>query len=70
MDTVEEMLQNITWEGIAIPYDALMQDCYDGKRCLYLLFRHEWGNDLDGHGVGIRLLNEEIEEIGYQEIAF
>lgn len=70
LDTIEEMLQKITWTEIVIPCDSIIQCCDEGKRCLYLLFTHEWGNDLDCHGVGIKLLNEQIEEVGYQDIAF
>ena len=43
----------------------------ENNRCLYLLFSRTWGGkDLDDNGIGVCLLDEEIAEIGYKDIAF
>ena len=42
-----------------------------GKRCLYLLFNRKWAEeDLNDNGVGLRLLNEEIDGARFKDIAF
>ena len=43
---------------------------YGGKRCLYLLFNRNWAEDPNDNGVGIRLLNEEIDGTRFKDIAF
>ena len=40
LQTVDDMLQQITLETMVIKSDSLMQAVYDGKRCLCLLFSH------------------------------
>lgn len=70
IETVEEMRKWITLETVVIPSDGIMQAVYDGKRCLYLLFSRDWAEDPNNNGVGIQLLNEEITESGFQDIAF
>ena len=58
-------------ETVVIASDSIMEDVYDGKRCLYLLFNRRWAEeDLNDNGVGIRLLGEEIDETSFKDIAF
>ena len=58
-------------EAVVIASDSIMEDVYDGKRCLYLLFNRRWAEeDLNDNGVGIRLLGEEIDGTRYKDIAF
>ena len=70
IETVEEMRKWVTLETVALPSDGIMRDVYDGKRCLYLLFSRDWAEDPNNNGVGIQLLNEQITESGFQDIAF
>ena len=41
-----------------------------GGRCIYLTFSKKWGNDTEDNGIGVKIVNEEITEIGFKEIAF
>ena len=71
IETVEEMLKWVELETVVIASDSIMEDVYGGKRCLYLLFNRKWAEeDLNDNGVGIRLLNEEIDETRFKDIAF
>lgn len=70
IDTVEEMVKWVVLDGIVIESDSVAETCREGKRCLYLLFSREWAEDPDGNGIGIQLLNEQITESGFQDIAF
>lgn len=68
INTVDEVIEKIELDGIIIPNPLIME----GKgRCLYLTFNKKWGDpDFDEDGLGIKLINEEIVEIGYRDIAF
>ena len=67
IETPEVMAQAVTPEMIVVPADFMQED---GRR-VYLLFNRVWGGeDLDDNGVAVAFLNEEIEEIGYKEMAF
>ena len=70
IETVEEMRKWISLDSLVIESDKIVESCRAGKRCLYLLFSYQWAEDYDGNGIGIRLLNEEISQIGFQDIAF
>lgn len=71
IETVEEMVKWVTLDSIAIESDSIAELCRKGKRCLYLLFSNKWASgNWDCNGIGIRLVNEEIDETGYQDIAF
>lgn len=71
IETVEEMVKWIELETVVIASDSIMEDVYDGKRCLYLLFNRRWAEeDLNDNGVGIRLLDEELDGTRYKDIAF
>ena len=47
---------------MVIPEDGI----FDG-RCACLAFSCSWDEE---NGLGIRFVNEEIDEIGYQDVAF
>lgn len=72
IQTVDDLLKQIALETLLIPPDYIMQRAYDGKRVLYLLFTHKWGKDMeyDNNGIGVAFHNEELYEIGFQDIAF
>lgn len=67
INTVDEVIEKIEFDGIIIPNPFIME----GKgRCINLTFNKKWGDpDFDEDGLGIKLVNEEIVEIGYKDIA-
>ncbi len=68
IETREALLQAVTLESILIEEDFLTED---DERCIYLLFSRTWGGeDDDDNGIGVCILNEEIDEIAYKDIAF
>ena len=65
--TKEALLQAVTLEMIVIPPDYGQEN----RRRIYLLFSRIWGGeDLDDNGIGVRYVNEEIDKIGYKDMAF
>ena len=70
IETVEEMVNRIELESVVVASDWFMEEVCGGKRCLYLLFSRRWAEDPNNNGVGIQLLNEEVTESGFQDIAF
>ena len=65
--TKEDLLQAVTLETIVVApgYEQ------ENKRSIYLLFSRTWGGeDLDDNGIGVHYVNEEIDEIGYKDMAF
>ena len=71
IETVEEMRKWVELETVVVASDRIMENVYDGKRCLYLLFNRKWAEeDLNDNGVGLRLLNEEIDGARFKDIAF
>lgn len=67
INTVDEVKEKIDFDGIIIPNPFIME----GKgRVIYLTFNKKWGDpDFDEDGLGIKLVNEAIVEIGYRDIA-
>lgn len=61
IETIERLLQNINLVGIIIPYSG----AYDGREC-GLTFDCTWDEE---NGVGLRLNDEQVIEVGYQDIA-
>lgn len=59
----------IELDGIIIPESFIMEDVAGG-RCIYPTFSKKWGNDTEDNGIGVKIVNEEITEIGFKEIAF
>ena len=62
-------MQAVSIESIVIPKQDIMD--IKGGRYIYLLFAKTWGDvDWDDNGIGVGLLNEEIDEIAHKDIAF
>lgn len=61
IQTEEEILKHITLVGINVPYEGLY-----GGRSIGISFDCSWDNE---NGIGLRLCNEEVIEVGYQDIA-
>ena len=59
---IDEIKNMITLDSIVVPLSGV----YDG-RSIALAFHCEWDTE---NGLGIILVNEEIYDIGYQDIAF
>ena len=59
---IEELKDMIGLDAIIIPNEGI----YDG-RCVALAFHCSWD---DENGLGVVLVDEQISEIGYQDIAF
>ena len=62
IDHPSDVLGMISLDQMVIPDDGI----YDG-RCVCLAFSCSWD---DENGLGIRFLDEKIDEIGYQDIVF
>lgn len=69
INTTSELLKQIELDGIIIPESFIMEDVAGG-RCIYLTFNKKWENDTDDNGIGVKIINEEVTEIGFKEIAF
>lgn len=61
IESVEELLTHITLTGIKVPYANIY-----GERSIGISFDCSW--DLE-NGLGLRLNNEQVIEVGYQDIA-
>ncbi|MED3924363.1 DUF2004 domain-containing protein [Priestia megaterium] len=61
VETTDQILDMITLDGIVVPY----ADIFEG-RDIRITFNCTW--DIE-NGVGLRLLNEKVLEVGYQDIA-
>ncbi|MEN0733151.1 DUF2004 domain-containing protein, partial [Listeria monocytogenes] len=59
--TIEEMLEHITLVGIKVPYGELY-----GGRSIGISFDCTWDSE---NGIGIRLSDEKVIEVGYQDVA-
>lgn len=67
INTKEELLQAVILETILVGSDASQED----GRTVYLLFSRTWGGeDIENNGIGVCCVNEEIDEIGYKDIAY
>ena len=65
--TKEALLQAVTLETIVVSQDYMMNK----GGYIYLLFSRTWGGeDLDDNGIGVRYINEQIDEIAYKDMAF
>lgn len=62
IEQAQDILKMISLDLIVIPEDGI----FDG-RCVCLAFSCTWDEE---NGMGIRLLDEEIDEIGFQDLAF
>ncbi|MEH7474302.1 DUF2004 domain-containing protein [Priestia megaterium] len=61
IETTGQILDMITFDGIVVPY----ADIFEG-RDIRMTFNCTW--DIE-NGLGIRLLNEKVIEVGYQDVA-
>lgn len=62
IETIDQLLENINLVGISVPY----AECFEG-RDIRLSFDCTW--DME-NGLGLRLINEKVDEVGYQDVAF
>ncbi|EJV71209.1 MULTISPECIES: DUF6985 domain-containing protein [Bacillus cereus group] len=62
IETTDQILEMISLDGIVVPYADIM-----GGREIGITFKCTW--DIE-NGVGVRLLNEKVVEVGYQDITF
>ena len=69
INTIDELLNQIKLEGIIIPEAFIMEDVVGG-RCIYITFNKKYGNDTEDNGIGVKIVNEEVAEIGFKDIAF
>lgn len=61
IDTIDELLKNIKLVGIFVPSARRFTGRYIG-----LTFDCKWDEE---NGVGIRLVDEEVTKVGYQDVA-
>ena len=67
IETRADVALNVHLESIVIPPEFLM----DGERTITLCSNRDWGGeDLDDNGVAVRLVDEEVDEVGYKDIAY
>jgi len=64
IDTVEQLLEHIQLVGIKVPYAGMYGD---GGRSMGISFGCSWDSE---NGVGVRLYNEQVIEVGAQGIVF
>lgn len=62
VEMTDQILEMISLDGIVVPYADIMEGRETG-----ITFNCTW--DIE-NGVGIRLLNEKLIEVGYQDITF
>jgi hypothetical protein len=60
IQTLEMLIENITFVGINIPYAGIFEN-----RSIGLAFDCTWDQE---NGIGVRLLNEKIDKVGYHDI--
>ncbi|MGG2016513.1 DUF2004 domain-containing protein [Bacillus sp. S10(2024)] len=61
IETTNQLLEKITLVGIVVPYGDIHQD-----RDIGITFDCTWDTE---NGLGLRLLNEKVTEVGYQDVA-
>ncbi|WP_039076053.1 DUF6985 domain-containing protein [Bacillus sp. MSP13] len=61
IETIDQLIEHITLVGISVPYDFLREG-----RDIGLSFDCTWDEE---NGLGVRLINEKVEEVGYQDVA-
>ncbi|MEY6549097.1 DUF2004 domain-containing protein [Bacillus cereus] len=62
IETTDQILEMVSLDGIVVPY----ADITEGRE-VGITFNCTW--DIE-NGVGVRLLNEKVMEVGYQDIIF
>ncbi|MED4726900.1 DUF2004 domain-containing protein [Aneurinibacillus migulanus] len=61
IETQDQLLERIALLEIVVPYGDIFED-----RDIGLLFDCTWDTE---NGLGLRLLNEKVTEVGYQDVA-
>ncbi|MDM5186304.1 DUF2004 domain-containing protein [Bacillus sp. DX4.1] len=61
VETTDQILEMISLDGIVVPYASIFEG-----RDIGITFNCTWGIE---NGLGIRLLNEKVTEVGYQDVA-
>ena len=61
IETTNQLLEMITLVGIVVPYGDIHED-----RDIGITFDCMWDTE---NGLGFRLLNEKVTEVGYQDVA-
>lgn len=61
IETVNQLTEHITLVGISVPYDFLREG-----RDIGVSFDCTWDEE---NGLGVRLINEKVDEVGYQDVA-
>ncbi|KOO43047.1 DUF2004 domain-containing protein [Priestia koreensis] len=61
IETTNQLLEMITLVGIVVPYGDINED-----RDIGITFDCTWDTE---NGLGLRLLNEKVAEVGYQDVA-
>lgn len=61
VETTDKILEMISLDGIVVSYAGI----YEG-RAMGILFKCTW--DME-NGLGLRLLDEVVTEVGYQDVA-
>lgn len=60
VETADQILEIIVLDGIVVPYGDIREG-----RDIGILFNCTWDQE---NGLGLRLLNEEVIDVGYQDI--
>jgi Protein of unknown function (DUF2004) len=61
IETTKQVLEMITLVGIVVPYGDI-----NDERDIGITFDCTWDTE---NGLGLRLLNEKVTEVGYQDVA-
>ncbi|EOQ05084.1 cytoplasmic protein [Bacillus cereus VDM021] len=61
IETVDQLIEHIILVGISVPYDFFREG-----RDIGISFDCSWDEE---NGLGVRLINEKVDEIGYQDVA-
>lgn len=61
VETTDQILEMISLDGIVVPYADIFQ-----ARHIGIIFNCTWDTE---NGLGLRLLNEKVTEVGYQDVA-
>ncbi len=62
VDNADDIVRMIQIDALVIPVPGIYEE-----RCVNLALSCSWDEE---NGVGIRIINEKVDEVGYQDIAF
>lgn len=60
IESIEELESLIKFEALNLPYSFV-----ENERIVGILFKSKWEVE---HGIAVKLVNEEVVEVGYQDI--